>query len=117
MDKWEPLASGRRKEEGGRGGEAGGGGAKLWVENPLEPGMNLSAGSHNVGRYQGLTLVHFSAQRQCFLWDAGAFRYCLGAVCGSTGGLYGVLCVRNGSGRAEKWTRVSPWAVPRQNPC
>jgi len=25
-------------------------------------------------------------------------------------GDYGVTCVRNGSGRAEKWTSVSPWS-------
>jgi hypothetical protein len=35
---------------------------------------------------QGLTLVHFSAQRQCFLWDRGCIeelpRGCLGGVKG-----------------------------------
>ena len=24
--------------------------------------------------------------------------------------MYGVFCVRNGSGRAEKWTSASPWS-------
>ena len=56
-------------------------------------------------RRQGLTLVHFSAQRKRFLWDRGCieglFRgCCVGVyeVLGDVGGLKGVLRVRNGSG-------------------
>jgi len=30
-------------------------------------------------------------------------------------GVWGVLCVRNGSGRAEKWTSVSPWRKAAEN--
>ena len=39
--------------------------------------------------WQGLTLVHFSAQRKCFRWDwgcmQGLFRGCLGGVKGHYG--------------------------------
>jgi len=51
---------------------------------------------------QGLTLVHFSAQRKRFLWDRG---YILGLFWGCSGclrgyeGVYRVrVCVINGSG-------------------
>jgi hypothetical protein len=49
-------------------------------------------------REQGLTLVHFSAQRKRLLWDRGwiqrLFRGCLRGV----RGYEGILCVRIGSG-------------------
>jgi len=50
---------------------------------------------------QGLTLLHFSAQLQRFLWDRGCIQGCLGGVypvSGGIGGVHGALCVRNGSG-------------------
>jgi hypothetical protein len=44
---------------------------------------------------QGLTLVHFSAQRKRFLWNRGCvwllFRGCLGAVEGGLGSMKGCL--------------------------
>jgi len=36
---------------------------------------------------QGLTLVHFPAQRKRFLWDRGAFRDCSGGVYEVSGGI------------------------------
>jgi len=53
-------------------------------------------------RRQGLTLVHFSAQRKRFMWNRGFMkgagrRYLAGAK-GVLGWVQGVFCVRNGSG-------------------
>ena len=39
------------------------------------------------GRRQGLTLVHFSAQRKRILWDRGAIRGCLGGFQELSGGV------------------------------
>jgi hypothetical protein len=65
---------------------------------------------------QGLTLVHFSAQRKRLLWKRGCVVCCLGGVWGVLVGVQGVrrvyLCSRNGSGCAEKWTSVSPCLCP-----
>ena len=51
---------------------------------------------------QGLTLVHFLAQRERFVWDRGCiwalFRGCIEGARGRLGGLDGVLYARNGSG-------------------
>ena len=52
-----------------------------------------SHGNTGAGQ-QGLTLVHFSAQRKHVLWDT---------LC-----LWAGSMTRNGSGRAEMWTSVSP---------
>ena len=38
----------------------------------------LGEGERRHGLRQGLTLVHFSAQRKRFLWVGGAYRGCLG---------------------------------------
>jgi len=58
--------------------------------------VSSSAASH-----QGLTLVHFSAQRKRFVWDGGyikgSFRRCKGVLGGIRGG-QSIFCVRNGSG-------------------
>ena len=54
----------------GSGGERAGGGGR--AGHP--PARALQ------GRGQGLTFVHFSAQRKRFLWDRGVFRGCLGGV-------------------------------------
>jgi len=43
---------------------------------------------------QGLTLVHFPAQRKHFLWDGGAFRGCswgIQEMLGGVGGVQGVF--------------------------
>ena len=40
---------------------------------------------------QGLTLVHFSAHRERFLWDRGCIWGCLGAVQEVRGGIRGCL--------------------------
>jgi len=65
-------------------------------EEEEEPQRRLSAGSHNnppasacsasASSSQGLTLVHFSAQRKRFLWDRVCseepYRGCVGGVTG-----------------------------------
>jgi len=63
--------------------------------------MKASARAVEGATNQGLTLVHFSAQLKRFLWDRGVFRDCLrgvSEVSGALGDVYGVFCVRNGSG-------------------
>ena len=40
---------------------------------------------------QGLTPVHFSAQRKRFLWDRGMFRGCSWCIWGVVGGIIGCL--------------------------
>ena len=51
---------------------------------------------------QGLTLVHFSAQRERFLWGVGCAESLLRGISGGVEGCHGVfgVCfrVRNGSG-------------------
>jgi len=53
-------------------------------------------------RRQGLTLVHFVAQRKRFVWDRGCvqgvFTGCLGGVRGYLGVTRVCFCVRIGSG-------------------
>ena len=44
-------------------------------------------GSVAAGGWQGLTLVHFSAQLKHVLWDRGACRICLGGVQEVSGGI------------------------------
>jgi hypothetical protein len=39
---------------------------------------------------QGLTLVHFSAQLERFVWDRGARRDCVARIKGVLGGVKGV---------------------------
>ena len=76
------------------------------ASSPPAAGGALSSSPAGGALRQGLTLVHFSAQRERVLWDKGyiegLFRVCLWVVWGCLG----CICVRNGS--AEKWTSVSP---------
>jgi len=54
----------------------------IWQAGPGPHRMHLGsarAASVSTGS-QGLTLVHFSAQRKRFLWDRGAFRGFVGGV-------------------------------------
>jgi hypothetical protein len=54
--------------------------ASLHLERPA---VSVHGTAHihlDITARQGLTLVHFSAQRRRFLWDRGAFRGCLGGV-------------------------------------
>ena len=47
---------------------------------------------------QGLTLVHFLAQRKHFLCDRGSIQGVFRRFYGALGDLQGVFCIRNGSG-------------------
>jgi len=61
-----------------------------------DEGVSVSGG----GKWQGLTLLHLSAQRERFLWDRGCiWVLCRGSLGGVRGyeGILGVFCVRNGS--------------------
>jgi hypothetical protein len=58
--------------------------------------QKLYTASPRTATCQGLTLVHFSAQRERFLWDRGACRGCILGVfkrCQEgLGGAQGVFC-------------------------
>jgi len=55
---------------------------------PVRDGVSTVAEGSEVPLSQGLTLVHFSAQRKHFLWDRGCIE---GLFSGSSSGVYGVL--------------------------
>jgi len=60
---------------------------------------------------RGLHSFTFQNNVSAFRGIGGVFRGRLGGVLQMLGvlrGVWGVPCVRNGSGRAEKWTSVSP---------
>ena len=68
------------------------------VNSAMTPGVDAC----RAAAYQGLTLVHFSAQRKLFLWDRGCdlglFRGVFTGCQGVVAGVQGVFCLRHGSG-------------------
>jgi len=63
-------------------------------------------------RRQGLTLVHFSAERERFLWDRGRkLRVAYGGISrywGALGSAQGAFCDRHGSSGAESGRLSAP---------
>ena len=61
---------------------------------PLPSSRNQSTPLSSVSAVrQGLTLVHFSAQRERFLWDRGCAQGLFGGCLGGVWGYYGVSTV------------------------
>jgi hypothetical protein len=56
---------------------------RMW--RPSTSFMFITTAFTAAASVQGLTLVHFSAQRERFEWDRGAFRGCSGGVKGNYG--------------------------------